>query len=484
MTDISTDLGFIYPELFLAGSGLVLLMVCAFAGNKAARAAVWVASVALAVGVILVSSAGVAGGNAFNGLFIVDHFAVVMKDMTLVGAILSLLLSLSALGREELNRPEFPTLVVFSVLGMLIMISANDLLTLYIGFELQSLALFVLAAFRRDSVRSSEAGLKYFVLGALSSGLMLYGISLIYGYSGTTSFSTLAGIIKPGAEPALGLVVGLVFVATGLAFKVSAVPFHMWTPDGYEGARTSITAFFALAPKIAAMTLFTRFLYQAFGHVPELWSQIVWFISVASMVVGSLGAIAQTNIKRLMAYSSIANVGFALVGMATGTNEGVRGVVIYMATYVAMTAGAFGILLAMNRNGKEVETISDLAGLSRTRPSLALAMLIFMFSFAGIPPFAGFLGKFYVFLAAINAHFYALAVIGVLSSVLTAYYYLRVIKIMYFDEPAVAFDNRVSWSRSGVILASAVATTLFFIYPAMLTDPAAEAANSLVASSP
>jgi NADH-quinone oxidoreductase subunit N len=367
---------------------------------------------------------------------------------------------------------------------MLVMISANDLLTLYIGFELQSLALYVMAAFRRDVMRSSEAGLKYFVLGALSSGLMLYGISLIYGYSGTTSFTTLAHIVSTGTEPAMGLIVGMVFLASGLAFKVSAVPFHMWTPDVYEGAPTPITAFFALAPKVAAMTLFARVLYQAFGHVPELWAQIVWFISVASMVVGSLGAVAQDNIKRLMAYSSIANVGFALVGMTTGTTEGVQGVVIYMATYVVMTAGAFGILLAMNRNGVPVESIGDLAGLSRSRPSLALAMMIFMFSFAGVPPFAGFFGKFYVFIAAIHAHFYILAVIGVLSSVITAYYYLRIIKVMYFDDSAPAFDNTRSWSRSGVILATALATTFFFIAPALLTDPAAEAANALVAPAP
>jgi NADH-quinone oxidoreductase subunit N len=403
-----------------------------------------------------------------------------MKGLIIAGAVFSLLLSQDSLRREEISKPEFATLVVFSVLGMMVMASANDLLTLYIGFELQSLALYVLAAFRRDAPRSSEAGLKYFVLGGLSSGLMLYGISLIYGYSGTTSFTALADILTAGSEPALGLVIGMVFVSAGLAFKVSAVPFHMWTPDVYEGAPTPITAFFALAPKVAAMSLFTRFFYEAFGHVPALWSQIVWFLSVASMIVGSLGAIAQTNIKRLMAYSSIANVGFALVGMATGTAEGVESVVIYMATYVAMTAGAFGVLLAMHRDGRMVESVSDLAGLSRTRPSLALAMMFFMFSYAGIPFFAGFLGKLYVFIAAIHAHFYSLAVIGVLTSVISAFYYLRIIKVMYVDEPATPLDASRSWSLSGVVLVTAVVTALLFVYPTLITAPAIAAAHSLM----
>jgi NADH-quinone oxidoreductase subunit N len=484
MTDISTDLSLIRPELFLAGSGLVLLMVSAFMGDRAARAAVWLAIIALLATAGLIFTGPSATAIAFNGVFILDKFAIVMKGLVIAGAVLSLLLSQSGLAREELDRPEYATLVVFSVLGMLVMASANDLLTLYIGFELQSLALYVLAAFRRDAPRSSEAGLKYFVLGGLSSGLLLYGISLIYGYSGTTSFTELSHILTGESEPALGLIIGLVFVAAGLAFKVSAVPFHMWTPDVYEGAPTPITAFFALAPKVAAMALFTRFLYEAFGHVPELWGQIVWFLSVASMVVGSLGAIAQTNIKRLMAYSSIANVGFALVGMATGTVEGVQGVVIYMATYVAMTAGTFGVLLAMHRNGKMVENISDLAGLGWSRPSLALAMMFFMFSYAGIPPFAGFIGKLYVFIAAIHAHFYGLAVIGVLSSVISAFYYLKIIKVMYFEEPAPALDEGRSWSLSGVVLATALVTFLFFLYPSLMTNPAIAAARSLIPAAP
>ncbi len=418
--------------------------------------------------------------TAFNNLFIVDDFAKMMKSLTLIGGIVALMLSFSSLQREELNQPEFPTLVVFSVLGMMIMISASNLLTLYIGLELQSLALYVLAAFRRDSSRSSEAGLKYFILGSLSSGLLLYGASLIYGYSATTPFQELATILTVGSQPALGLIVGLTFVAAGLAFKISAVPFHMWTPDVYEGAPTPITAFFALAPKVAAMALFTRLLYGAFGHIPELWSQLVWFLAVASMLVGSLGAIAQTNIKRLMAYSSISNVGFALVGLCTGTIEGVQSVIVYMAIYVAMTAGTFGIIMAMHRDGKLVEKISDLAGLSRSRPLLALAMLLFMFSFAGIPWLAGFFGKLYVFVAAMHAHFYILAVIGVLTSVISAFYYLRVIKVMYIDESAAPLDPSRSWPLSAVVLAAAIVTTFFVLSPSLLTDYAQVAAQSLI----
>ena len=484
MTPFPQDMSLIFPELLLAATGLLLLMVSAFRGDRAARPAVWIASAGIVAAMVLTILSSASGATAFSGVFILDRFAVVMKILTLTGALLALLLSYSALKREEMDKPEFATLTIFAVLGMMVMVSANNLLTLYIGFELQSLSLYVLAAFRRDSTRSSEAGLKYFVLGGLSSGLLLYGISLVYGYTGTTSFPELQHVLSAASGPALGVIIGLVFVAAGLAFKVSAVPFHMWTPDVYEGAPTPITAFFALAPKVAAMALFTRFLYEAFGHVPDLWSQIVWFISVASMVVGSLGAVAQSNIKRLMAYSSIANVGFALVGMATGTQEGVQGVIVYMATYVLMTAGAFGILIAMNRGGKMVESVSDLAGLSRSRPGLGLAMLVFMFSFAGVPPFAGFFGKFYVFLPAIHAGFFTLAIIGVLSSVITAFYYLRIIKIMYFDEPAVPLDDQSSWSLSCVIGVTAVATTLFFVVPSLVADQAAAAAASLFVAAP
>ena len=484
MSPFCHDLSLALPELVLAGSGLVMLMFAAFFGDKATRATVWFGTLALAVAFYLVTQITPEKAAAFNGVFIADEFATVMKGLTLVGAIAALLLCHSSLIREELNKPEFPTLLVLSVLGMMVMISANNLLSLYIGFELQSLALYVLAAFRRDSMRSSEAGLKYFILGSLSSGLMLYGISLIYGYSGTTSFSELANILTVGAQPALGLIIGLVFLSAGLAFKVSAVPFHMWTPDVYEGAPTPITAFFALAPKVAAMALFTRVLYTAFGHIPELWSQLVWFLAVASMIVGSLGAIAQTNIKRLMAYSSIANVGYALVGLTTGTAEGVQSVIIYMASYVAMTAGTFGVILMMHRNGHMVEKLSDLAGLSRGRPGLALAMMLFMFSFAGVPPLIGFFGKFYVFIAAIHAHYYYLAVIGVLTSVISAYYYLKIIKIMYFDEPSTTLDESKSWTLSAVVLASALVTMFFFVKPALLTDHAAAATNSLLAAVP
>jgi NADH-quinone oxidoreductase subunit N len=480
MSALSTDLALLRPELTLLAFGLVMLLICAFRGDKAAKSVITVGVVGLLICGFFLSQSLAEHATAFNGVFISDKFATVMKFLVLGGAILALLLGYAGMDREDIGKPEFPTLVIFSVLGMLIMVSANDLLTLYIGFELQSLALYVLAAFRRDSARSSEAGLKYFVLGALSSGLLLYGASLIYGFTGTTSFDQLAQILSAGSRPAMGLVIGLIFLISGLAFKVSAVPFHMWTPDVYEGAPTPITAFFAMAPKVAAMALFTRVLFGPFGHMLLEWQHILWFLSAASMVVGSLGAIWQSNIKRLMAYSSIANVGFALIGLTTGTQAGVQGMIVYMAIYIVMTAGTFGIIHFMNQSGKPVEAVQDLAGLSRTRPWLAAAMLLFMFSYAGIPPLAGFFAKLYVFLPAIEAHFYILAVLGVLASVVGAYYYLRIIKIMYFDEPVTAFDDKSSLPLGVVLVFSVAVMLLFIVVPVYLVDQAGQAAQSLV----
>jgi NADH-quinone oxidoreductase subunit N len=479
MNDISSDLLITLPEIALAGAGLALLMLGAFLGDKATKLVIGLAVAALAGTLALVLDEMPGRAIAFNGLFIADHFATMMKGLTLLSGILALLLSYATLKEEELDRPEYPVLIVFSTLGMMLMISANDLLTLFIGFELQSLALYVLAAFRRDSARSSEAGLKYFLLGALSTGLLLYGISLIYGFSGTTSFSQLANVLQSGMNPALGLTVGMVFLAAGLAFKVSAVPFHMWTPDVYEGAPTPVTAFFSLAPKVAAVALFARVVFGPFGHIIEQWHQILWTISVASMIVGSLGAIAQSNIKRLMAYSSITNIGYALIGLTAGTQAGIQGLIIYMAIYIVTTAGAFGVILTMKRNGLMVEEIGSLAGLSRTRPGLAAAMMVFMFSLAGIPPLAGFFAKFYVFIAAVDAQMYWLAVIGVLASVIGAYYYLRIIKIMYFDEAAGGFDAPHR-AASTIAYASALAMLLFFIMPSTLVNQAEKAALSLV----
>jgi len=355
------------------------------------------------------------------------------------------------------------------------LISAADLIALYLGLELMSLALYVVAAINRDSIKSSEAGLKYFVLGALSSGMLLYGASLIYGFTGTVSF---AGIAKAAGQGGLGLVFGLVFLFAGFCFKISAVPFHMWTPDVYEGAPTPITAFFAAAPKVAGIAIFVRTTIMAFPEITLQWRQIVVFVAIASMALGAFAAIGQRNIKRLMAYSSIGHMGFALVGLAAGTAEGVQGVLIYMAIYVAMTLGTFACILAMRRDGMLVEEISDLAGLARTHPALAFFLAMLLFSLAGIPPLAGFFAKFYVFLAAIKAGLFTLAVIGVLMSVVGAYYYLAIIKTMYFDEPAKGFGPMAAELKA-VLAVSGLFNLLFFVYPGPLVEAATAAAKSL-----
>jgi NADH-quinone oxidoreductase subunit N len=384
-------------------------------------------------------------------------------------------MSLDYFRRARILKFEYPVLMLLASVGMGVLVSAGDLIALYLGLELMSLSLYVIAAFNRDSARSTEAGLKYFVLGALSSGMLLYGASLIYGYTGTVSF---AGIAQGAAQGGLGVTFGLVFLLVGLCFKVSAVPFHMWTPDVYEGAPTPVTAFFASAPKVAAIAIFMRVTTTAFPTILLQWQQILVFVAIASMALGSFAAIGQRNFKRLMAYSSIGHMGFALVGLAAGTQEGVQGVLIYIAIYVAMTLGTFAVILSMQRSGRMVEDISDLAGLSRTRPGMAFLLAMLLFSLAGIPPLAGFFAKFYVFLAAINSGLYVLAVIGVLTSVVGAYYYLAIVKIMYFDEPQESFEPMPR--EQGVVLAVAgLFNLLFFVYPAPLLDAASAAAKSL-----
>jgi NADH-quinone oxidoreductase subunit N len=384
-------------------------------------------------------------------------------------------MSLDYLAKERERKFEYSILILLSTAGMGMLISAGDLIALYLGLELMSLCLYVVAASSRDSARSTEAGLKYFVLGALSSGMLLYGASLIYGFTGTVSF---AGIAAAAKEPSLGLVFGLVFLFAGLAFKVSAVPFHMWTPDVYEGAPTPVTAFFAAAPKVAAVAVFVRVAIDAFPNIVSQWQQIVIFLSIASMVLGAFAAIGQTNIKRLMAYSSIGHVGYALVGLSAGTVAGVQGVLVYMAIYMAMTLGTFACILAMRRRGRMVEEIDELAGLAATHPLMAFVLAALLFSLAGIPPLAGFFAKFYVFLAAIEAGLYALAVIGVLASVVGAYYYLRIVKIMYMDEPKEAFE-RMAPALRVVLGVTGIFVILFFAYPAPLVAAAAAAAKSL-----
>ena len=480
MTTILPDLTLILPELILVCGAMALLMLGVFLGDRAYHTVSWLS-------VLLILGAGAAASvtaeirtTLFGDQFVVDAFGHFMKWLVFVGAALAIFMSLGYNRRERIGRPEYPILIVFATLGMAMMISANDLIALYVGLELQSLALYVIAAFRRDSARSSEAGLKYFVLGALSSGMLLYGCSMVYGFAGSTGFDTLAGLFaRPGAAPGIGVVVGLVFVIAGLAFKISAVPFHMWTPDVYQGAPTPVTAFFAIAPKIAAMALFVRVLIGPFFELFQQWQQIVVLIAILSMVLGAFAAIWQTNIKRLLAYSSIGHVGYALVGLAAGSADGVRGVVIYMAIYLVMTAGTFACVLAMRQNGRMVEGLADLAGLSRNAPLLALALAVFMFSMAGIPPLAGFFSKLYVFLAAIDAGLYTLAVIGVLTSVVSAFYYLRIVKIMYFDEPADAFDRPMGRSLAAIAAISSVLVVAFIAFQTPIVRAAEIAATVL-----
>ena len=470
----------VLAEIWLALSGLALLMVGAFRGNKSTRLVVALTGVSFAVALLLIVSSTPEKSIILNGLFITDSFAVFMKSLVLIGAGLTLILGLGFIRREKMERIEYPVLLLFATLGMLMMVSANDLISLYMGLELQSLALYVVAAFQRDNLRSTEAGLKYFVLGALASGMLLYGCSLVYGFTGTTRFEALAALFaEDGHDASVGVIIGLVFIAAGLAFKVSAAPFHMWTPDVYEGAPSPVSAFFSVAPKVAAMALLLRVMIQPFGALADQWQQIVVFIAVASMLLGAFAALPQNNIKRLLAYSSIGHVGYALLGLAAGSEAGIRGILLYLAIYVAMSVGVWGCVLAMRRQNRMVEGIDDLAGLSRSNPKLAMAMGIFMFAMAGIPPFAGFFGKFYVFLAVIDAGMYGLAVIGVLSSVVAAYYYLRIVKVMYFDEAAEPFDSPMGREISVIVAGSALFVMFFFVYPSPLLQGAQAAASAL-----
>ncbi|ETR75318.1 NADH:ubiquinone oxidoreductase subunit N [Afipia sp. P52-10] len=465
----------VLPELLLSVCAMLLLMIGAFNGERATNTVVGLAIVFLicAGALIVLSPAGKV--TTFGGSFVLDDFARFLKLLTLVGSAVTLLLSIEFLQDKSRRMFEFAVLVLLSTVGMMILISAGDLIALYLGLELMSLALYVVAASHRDNVKSTEAGLKYFVLGALSSGMLLYGASLIYGFTGTVSFAGIAAEAKSGN---IGLIFGLVFLLAGLCFKVSAVPFHMWTPDVYEGAPTPVTAFFASAPKVAAIAVFVRVVLTAFPDITAQWQQIVVFVSIASMALGSFAAIGQKNIKRLLAYSSIGHMGFALVGLASGTVEGAQGVLVYIAIYLAMTLGMFSIILAMKRNGEHVENIADFAGLARTNPLLAFFMAMLLFSLAGIPPLAGFFAKFYVFLAAIKAGLFTLAVLGVLASVVGAYYYLYIIKVMYFDEPAGAVQPMRLELRT-VLAVAGLFNLLFFVYPAPLVSAASAAAKSL-----
>jgi NADH-quinone oxidoreductase subunit N len=465
----------VLPELVLAIGAMVLLMMGAWRGDQSTAALSGFAVMLLILAGVLILLMPADKTVAFGGSFVVDGFSRYLKLLVLVGSIGAILLSVEFLRDLQRRKFEYPILILLSTTGMLMLISAADLIALYLGFELMSLSLYVMAAIDRDNARSTEAGLKYFVLGALSSGMLLYGASLIYGFTGTVSF---AGIAQAAGDGGLGLTFGLVFLFAGLCFKVSAVPFHMWTPDVYQGAPTSVTAFFAAAPKVAAIAIFMRVSISAFPGIAPQWQQIVVFVSIASMALGSFSAVGQRNIKRLMAYSSIGHMGFALVGLAAGTSDGIQGVLVYMAIYVAMTLGTFACIISMRRQGKPVEDISDLAGLARTKPVMAFFFAMLMFSMAGVPPLAGFFAKFYVFLAAIQAGLITLAVLGVLTSVVGAYYYLMIVKTMYFDEPAEAFDP-MAGELGTVLGVSGLAVLLFSAYPALLVDAASVAAKSL-----
>jgi NADH-quinone oxidoreductase subunit N len=463
------------PEFVLGLGAMALLMLGVFRGADSGRI-VDVAAIALLVvagGILLWLPEGKL--TTFGGSFIVDDFARFLKVLALIGSAAAILLSLDYDKREGQQRFEYSVLILLSTLGMLMLISAADLIALYLGLELMSLPLYVVAASHRDSLRSTEAGLKYFVLGALSSGMLLYGASLVYGFTGTVSFT---GIAQAAGQGGVGLIFGIVFLFAGFCFKVSAVPFHMWTPDVYEGAPTPITAFFAAAPKVAGIAMFVRAAVMAFPSITSQWQQIIVFVSIASMVLGSFAAIGQRNIKRLMAYSSIGHMGFALIGLAAGTPEGVQGVLVYVAIYVSMTLGAFAVILSMRRSTGMVESIDQLAGLSRTHPATAFFLAMLLFSMAGVPPLAGFFAKFYVFLAAIKAGLYVLAVIGVLASVVGAYYYLAIIKVMYFDEPAERFYD-MPYELRLVLAVCGLFNILFFIYPGPLVGVASAAAHSL-----
>jgi len=467
------------PEIFLALAGLVLLIVGVFRGNEGTRTICWAVIGSFAVAAMLLLGLEWTEVRSFNNMFILDGFGAFMKLLILIGLMASLAISIRYLYQENIVRFEYPVLVLFAGLGMMMMVSANNLLTLYMALELQSLALYVLASIRRNHVRSAEAGIKYFILGALGSGMMLFGISLIYGFTGSIDYDVIGATLAAQETSAIGLIIGLVFLLVALAFKISAVPFHMWTPDVYEGAPTSVTAFFAMVPKLAAIAVLIRLLYGPFESIMPEWQQIIWFLAAASMILGAFAAIAQSNIKRLMAYSSIGHMGYALIGVAAGTQEGVASVILYLTIYMIMSAGAFSFILMMRRGGIAVNNIEDLAGLSKNSPMTAYAMAIIMFSMAGIPPLAGFFGKFAIFDAAISSGMITLAVIGVLTSVVAAYYYIRVIKVMFFDEAVDPFDNQIAFTKRIVLLMSVLFLVLFILAPQALVKTSMSAASSL-----
>lgn len=467
------------PEIFLILTGMGLLIVGVSGGNETTPILCWSSVITLVLAAMLLLGIDWGHREVLSGMFVFDKFAGFIKLTILIGLVASVALSVRFIQQIGMARFEYPILITFAGIGMMMMVSANNLLSMYMALELQSLSLYVLAAFHRNSSKSSEAGIKYFILGALSSGMLLFGVSLIYGFTGSIDFTTIGLALGGLEEIPFGVTFGLVFILAGLAFKISAVPFHMWTPDVYQGAPTSVTALFAIVPKVAAMALLIRLLFEPFAALSDQWVQIIYFLSVASMVVGAFGAIAQSNIKRLLAYSSIGNMGYALMGLVAGTQEGTGAVILYMLIYMMMNIGVFAIVLSMRRDNIPAHKISDLSGLSRTNPITAYAMAILMFSMSGIPPMAGFFGKLVVFKAAVAQGYFILAVIGVLSSVVAAYYYLRIIKVMFFDEATDPFDMALPFARRAALLIAIIFVLGFAAKPSAIVASTMTAASAL-----
>jgi len=461
------QLNLIIPELFLTTSIMILLMIGVFYKNSFNLIFKLSTIILLATFILLFNHSVDTSAKLFNNSYTIDYLSLFMKALTLVACIFVMLSSFDYIKLIGINKIEYPILILSATLGMMIMISSYDLIVFYMGLELQSLSLYVLASFNRDNYRSSEAGLKYFVLGALSSGLLLYGCSLIYGFSGSTNFDLIAQNIN---QLNTGSIFGIVFILVGLAFKVSAVPFHMWAPDVYEGSPTSVTAFFAIVPKVAALTVFIRFLYVPFINLVDQWQMIIIFISLASMILGAVAAIGQTNLKRLMAYSAIGHMGYALAGLATGSNEGIQSTVIYLSIYLIMNLGIFSCIFMMKRKDIFYEDIQDLSGLSKNHPIISICLLLLLFSLAGIPPLAGFFAKFYVFMAVIKVKMYTLAIMGLITTVISAFYYLRIIKTIYFDAPEEIFESNQNLGLKISLFLSTIIVLVYFIYPSLLID--------------
>tara|TARA_B100001057_G_scaffold339755_1_gene340573 strand:+ start:3343 stop:4761 length:1419 start_codon:yes stop_codon:yes gene_type:complete len=462
------NLELVLPEIFLSISIMFLLILGVFKKNSSELIQTISLIVLLITTMITFNETlSIEKMLLFNNSIIVDYLSSFMKIITLISAFFVLLISSSYLSIFKILKIEYPILILSSVLGMMIMISSNDLIVFYMGLELQSLALYVLATFNRDQLKSSEAGLKYFVLSALSSGLLLYGCSLIYGFTGSTNFNLIASQLN---SDEYALTFGIVFILVGLAFKISAVPFHMWAPDVYEGSPTSVTLFFAIVPKVAALTVFIRFLYVPFLNLMDQWQMILVFLSIASMLFGAIAAIGQTNLKRLIAYSSISHIGYALAGLTTGSNEGIQSSIIYIVIYILMNLGFFSCLLMLKRNNKYFEDIEDLSGLSKNHPLLSLSLLVILFSLAGIPPLAGFFAKFYIFKSVIEQSMYFLAIVGLLSTVIAAFYYLRIIKIIYFDKEKEKYDSDHSLWLKFSLVSSTLLILIYFIFPSQLIE--------------